>query len=103
MPPRIPLDKEAIQQFCERWGVTELSLFGSVLRDDFTHNSDVDVMVSFKPGERRTLLDMAAMRDELASLVGREVDLVTRRAIASSPNHLRRRAILEGSEVVHGP
>ena len=77
-----------------------MSLFGSVLRDDFSEGSDVDVMVSFTEEAHWSLFDMVAMRDELKALFGREVDLVSKRGIESSRNDYRRQAILESAERV---
>jgi predicted nucleotidyltransferase len=74
--PRIPIDHERIAAFCRQWQITELALFGSVLRDDFTPDSDVDVLVEFEP-EHVPGLAFFAMQDELSSLLGRNVDLNT--------------------------
>ena len=98
---RIAIPSERIAEFCERWGVAELALFGSVVRDDFGPDSDVDVLVSFDPVARRTLFDMVRMEDELSGLFGRNVDLVTRAAVEGSRNHIRRRAILDSAQVIH--
>ena len=102
MSPQLPLDTAKMREFCSRWKITELALFGSVLRDDFGPKSDVDVLVSFAPDARWTLLDHVRMRDELAEMFGRGVDLVTRRAMERSRNYLRRRAILGSAQVVYG-
>ncbi len=69
----LPLDK--IRAFCEKYPIRKLSLFGSVLRDDFNDESDVDVLVEFEPGALVTYLDMADMQFELQDILGREVDL----------------------------
>ena len=98
---RLGLDQEAVAAFCRRWGITELSLFGSVMRHDFSPESDVDVLASFAPDSGRSLFDYAAMRDELAAIVGRRVDLVNREAVDKSANQMRRRAILESAELVY--
>jgi predicted nucleotidyltransferase len=95
---RIPIDYEAIAAFCRRHGIVELALFGSVLRDDFRPDSDVDVLVSFAPDARPTLFDLVDMQDELRSLFGREVDLLTRRGVEASRNPERRQAILSSAE-----
>jgi len=102
MSPRIPLDREKLADFCRRWQVTESALFGSVLRDDFGPDSDVDVLVTFAPEAHRTLFDLFDMEEELGAILGREVDLVSRRAIESSRNYLRRRGILSSAQVIHG-
>lgn len=95
---RIAIPYEAIVEFCKRWKVTELALFGSVLRDDFRPDSDVDVLVTFAPDSRWTLFDLVHMEDELEEIVGRKVDIVSRRAVEQSENYIRRRAILGAAE-----
>lgn len=98
MKPRIPLDKEGIARFCRRWKITELSLFGSVLRDDFRPDSDIDVLVSFSPDAEWGLFEHVAMQEELAAMFNRKVDLITRRAVEHSRNPLRRQIILESAQ-----
>src|SRR5690606_29426483 len=92
---------EQLADFCRRWQVTELALFGSVLRPDFNAASDVDVLVTFAPAARPTLFDLAEMQDELERLFGRPVDLLTKRGVQESPNFLRRKAILESAQVIY--
>ena len=92
---RIELDQQSLDAFCQKHGLRKLSLFGSVLRDDFRPDSDVDVLVEFRPGVRAGYLTMAAMERELVSLLGRRVDLRT-------PNELSRYfrdEVLRGAEV----
>ena len=101
MTARIAIPADGIAAFCERWQVTELALFGSVLRDDFGPESDVDVLVSFEARARHTLFDMVRMEEELKALFGREVDLAERAGIETSRNHIRRRAILESTETIY--
>jgi uncharacterized protein len=96
---RIPL--QDIRRFCRRWKVSELALFGSVLRDDFQPDSDVDVLMSLEPDARVGLFDLVTMQRELASIFGREVDLVDRAAIEKSQNYIRRKAILGNFEVIY--
>jgi predicted nucleotidyltransferase len=91
---RIDIPHEAIAAFCRRWKITELSLFGSVLRDDFRPDSDVDVLVTFAPNHQLTLFDLVQMERELQGIVGHPVDLVERESIEESPNYIRRNAIL---------
>ena len=102
MNVKMQVSQRDIGDFCERWQITELALFGSALRDDFGPDSDVDVLVSFDGDARHTLFDMNRMEEELESMFGRRVDLVSRRGIEGSRNHLRRRAILESAEVIYG-
>jgi predicted nucleotidyltransferase len=98
MASRIELDAETIREFCVRWKVTELSLFGSVLREDFGPQSDVDVLVSFSPDACGSLFDLVDMEEELESLFGRKVDLVEAVGLR---NPFRRKAILESRRVIH--
>ena len=95
------IDRPRIAGYCRKWKITELSLFGSVLRDDFGPDSDVDVLVRFAPEADWGLLDHVAMEEELCAIVGRKVDLVTRRAVERSANRIRREAILGSAEVVY--
>jgi hypothetical protein len=94
--PRIAIDydKEKLRDFCRRWKITEFSLFGSVVRDDFGPESDVDVLVTFAADARRSLFDMVHMEDELVEIFGREVDLLTRRSVERSLNPIRKTSIL---------
>lgn len=85
---------DRLADFCRRWRVAELALFGSVLRDDFGPASDVDVMVTFEPGTERRYYHLSEMREELEGLFGRSVDLVERRVVEASENYIRRRHIL---------
>lgn len=101
MSARIEIPRGALATFCEKWQIVELSLFGSVLRDDFRPDSDVDVLVRFAPDAGHTLFDLVRMQDELRDLFGRDVDLVTKSAIEASRNYLRRKAILEAAEVIY--
>lgn len=98
--PTIALEipKKPVADFCRRWDISELALFGSVLRPDFRPDSDVDVLVTFAPEAHWTLLDCVRMEQELAGIFGRPVDLVSRRAVEQSSNPIRRRQILESAE-----
>lgn len=78
----ITLPMDAIIAFCEKYPIRKLSLFGSVLRDDFRADSDVDVLVEFLPGARISYFDMAEMQFELEDLLGRQIDLLTPKAIS---------------------
>ena len=92
---------ETIQAFCQRWQVIEFALFGSVLRDDFRPDSDIDVMVQFAPEARPTFSTLDLMEAELKAIFHREVDLVTRQGIETSRNYLRRREILSSAQVIY--
>ncbi len=98
---RIEIPEDRIADFCRRWKINELALFGSVLRDDFRPDSDVDVLVTFAEDARWTLFDIVHMEDELEALFGREVDLSERRAVEKSENYIRRRSILKSARTVY--
>lgn len=98
----VDYDDAQLSAFCQRWQIAELSFFGSVLRDDFSPDSDIDILVKFHPDAKPTLFDMVNMRTELEALLGRRVDLVSRRGVEASRNPLRREAILTSAEVVYG-
>ncbi|MEP0917543.1 nucleotidyltransferase domain-containing protein [Leptolyngbya sp. DQ-M1] len=89
-----------LTEFCQRWQVAELSLFGSVLRDDFNSESDISA-ISYQPTAKRGLFEKLQMQDELESLFQRKVDLVSKKAIEQSPNWLRRKNILSTAEVIY--
>ena len=98
---RLGLPMNAIEAFCDRWQVAELALFGSVLRDDFGPESDIHMMIRFKTKRTPGLFGIVEMEWELAELLSHRVGLVTREAIESSRNHIRRKAILESAKVVY--
>ena len=96
----MPLPMDAIRTFCDKWKIRELAVFGSILRDDFGRRSDVDFLYVLEPGVRWGF-DIVRMEEELASIVGRRVDLVSRKAIEQSDNWMRRENILSSAEVIH--
>jgi uncharacterized protein len=99
--PNIDVPEAALAEFCRRWDVVEFGLFGSVLRDDFGPESDVDVILEFAPEARRSIRDLLAIDDELAELFGRKVDVLERSLVEKDPNWIRRRSILGGSRVIY--
>ncbi|MFW6255857.1 MAG: nucleotidyltransferase family protein [Candidatus Sumerlaeota bacterium] len=98
----VQANEEKIADFCRRWNVSNLSLFGSALRDDFREDSDIDLLVAFSEDADPSLFDLARMQRELQDIFGRKVDLVSRRGLESSRNYLRRDAILDAAETVYG-
>ena len=96
--PRIDIPMENIRAFCVKWKIVEFSLFGSVLRDDFRPDSDIDVLLSFEENTDWSLYDLVDMKDELKTIFGREVDLVEKEAIR---NPYRRRSMLAQHEVLY--
>jgi predicted nucleotidyltransferase len=98
---KIRLSREQVKQFCDRWQITEFALFGSVLRDDFHPESDIDILVTFAPEAHHTLFDLVRMENELKEIFKRDVDLVSRRGIERSLNYLRRHEILSSAQVIY--
>ncbi len=98
----IDLNMSAVADFCRRWHINEMSLFGSVLRDDFTEDSDVDVMVSFELGKEPSFMTLRDAVDELSTLVKHDVSISTRDAIMwrrTLPSI--RESILSTAEVIY--
>jgi uncharacterized protein len=87
--------------FCHRWHITEVALFGSVLRDDFSPESDIDLMVSFDLTLRRGLTETIEIQSQLQQLLGREVDLIIRKALERSENIPRRDRIINSAQVIY--
>jgi uncharacterized protein len=96
--PRIDIPTSLIEDFCRRWKISEFSLFGSVLRDDFRPDSDVDVLVEFEPDHPWSLYDVVDMEEELQAMFGRQVHLVMKGGLK---NPLRRREILRARQVIY--
>ena len=95
---RITLPQKKIGDFCLKWKISEMALFGSVLSDEFHPDSDVDVLVSFTDDDGWGLFDFVDMIDELQAIFGRKVDLVEKDSLR---NPFRRQAILAGNEVIY--
>lgn len=98
---RIDVPMEGIESFCRKWKVQRMWLFGSVLREDFGPDSDVDVLVEFAPDVRWSLLDLVGAEQELASIFGRPADLVERQCVEQSSNWIRRRHILSSARALY--
>jgi len=93
----IDYDSEKLRGFCRRWKITEFSLFGSVVRDDFGPTSDIDVLVKFAPDAPWTLSSWLEMQWELEAIFRRRVDLIEHEAVEHSDNRFRKRAILSSA------
>ena len=98
---RLGITPDAISDFCRRWGIVELSVFGSVLTEGFRPGSDVDVLVVLQEDPLRTLWDFVRMKEELSDLVHREIDLIERQVIRRSRNYIRRKVILSSARVLY--
>ncbi|MCB0196392.1 MAG: nucleotidyltransferase domain-containing protein [Anaerolineae bacterium] len=96
----IALPDQKIADFCQRWKIRELALFGSVLRPDFGPDSDVDVLVTFMPEADWGLFDHVRMQEELKQRFQRNIDLFSRRAVERSHNEYRRRENLNTAQVI---
>jgi len=101
MSLRIEVDQERLAEFCRRHHIKTLAFFGSVLRDDFRPDSDVDVLVEYEPDVHLRIRDILDQEEELVQMLGRPVDLIDRRAVEESRNYIRRREVLHTSEVVY--
>ena len=98
---KITVPQAEIEAFCRRHYIRRLALFGSVLRDDFGPDSDVDVLVDFDRGVDLGLLEIVAIENELSAILGRKVDLADREEVERSDNYIRRRHILCTAETVY--
>ncbi|MEG4420305.1 nucleotidyltransferase family protein [Microcoleus sp. LAD1_D5] len=95
---RLKVSLDAIAQFCQRWNIVEFALFGSVLRDDFRPDSDVDVLVTYDPSHRLTLSHLLGMQEEIEHLFQRSVDLVEKKLLE---NPYLRSNILKTHQVIY--
>ena len=94
-------DPSIIAAFCQRWEIVEMDVFGSVLREDFRADSDIDLLVEFAPGTVWSLFELSRADHELTRVLGRQVDLVEKSAVELSSNWIRRRSILESARRVY--
>jgi len=101
--PPLPIDLPMgrLAAFCRRWKIARLELFGSALREDFAPDSDLDFLVTFAPDAAWSLFDHFHMENELVQLLGRDVDVVDRDAVAESRNWLRRQEIFSTARTVY--
>ena len=95
--PKIEIPEGKIAEFCRRHRVRSLSLFGSVLREDFDSDSDVDVLVEFEPDAQVGFIAMSRMQREFSALLGRPVDLVPREGLKP----IIREAVLSSAEELY--
>ena len=97
----IEIPEARLKAFCEKWGIRKLELFGSVLREDFGADSDVDVLATFAPDAALSLFDLVGAELELQDIFGRPVDLLDRSSVEHSENWIRRRRILESARTIY--
>lgn len=97
MPAAIAVDHQTITDFCRRHCIRHLALFGSVLREDFRPDSDIDVLIEFKPNQTIGLIRLAGIERELSELLGRKADLRT----AADLSHYFRDDVVRTAETLY--
>ncbi len=98
---RLGLTSQEIGNFCQQWGITKMALFGSILREDFRADSDIDLLITFAPDARQGLLTLAKMKHELEFRLNRSIDLVPEASIQMSDNWIRQREILSTAQTIY--
>jgi uncharacterized protein len=98
---RLGLSSQEVATFCQQWGITKMALFGSILRDDFRVDSDIDLLITFAPSARQGLLTLAKIKYELESQLQRPVDLIPEASIQMSDNWIRQREILSTAQTIY--
>lgn len=101
MQPHINFNQHELDLICQKWNISELSFFGSVIREDFGAKSDIDILVEFHPDAIITLSKFERIRIDFENFFGRKVDLVSKRAVVESRNALRRKAVLSTFRVLY--
>ncbi len=98
----VELSDAAIEKVCRKYGVEELSIFGSALRDDFGPGSDVDFLVVFNNNDAGPWMSkFTDLEEELSRVIGRKADVVDKRGVEQSENYIRRRHILSSARVIY--
>ncbi len=100
MQERLQTSLSKIADFCQRWHIIEFALFGSVLRDDFRPDSDIDILVVYQPDFKQTFEDKIQAQTELEALFNREVDITRKHGLV---NPFSRREILQQHRIIHPP
>ncbi len=100
---RLKLSQIDINKICEEWNIRKMSLFGSILRDDFNDNSDIDILVQFNPDARQGLLTLARLKHYLEDMTQRSVDVVVQESVENSENWIRKQEILNTAQVIYYP
>jgi predicted nucleotidyltransferase len=96
--PELPIPR--LREFCSKWKIAELAVFGSYLRDDFGPDSDIDFLVTWAPSADWSLLDLVRMERELGTIIGCKADVVLRRTVERSRNWIRREEILSSAKTL---
>jgi uncharacterized protein len=98
---RLGLSSQEIATFCQHWGITKMAVFGSILRDDFRPDSDIDLLLTFAPNARQGLLTLAKIKHELESRLNCPVDLAPEASIRTSDNWIRQQEILSTAQTIY--
>jgi predicted nucleotidyltransferase len=102
MTPRdLGIEADRIADFCRRWKIDRLAVFGSALREELRPDSDIDLLVTFSSDADWTMFDHFTMEEELSRILGREVDLINVRAIEENPNPITRHEILDSARQIY--
>jgi len=98
----LPISDEALAEFCKKWKIRELYVFGSALRpEDFNDDSDFDLIADFEPDAPWSLFDLMHLEWELTDLVGRRTEVIERKAIEEDPNRRRKAHILGQARLLY--
>jgi predicted nucleotidyltransferase len=100
-PMSLGVGADRIADFCRRWKISKLAVFGSVVQGELRPDSDIDMLVTFRNDADWTMFDHFIMEDELSHLFSREVDLISVRAIEENPNPITRREILDSARQIY--
>ncbi len=98
---RLKLSQIDINKICEEWNIRKLFLFGSILRDDFNENSDIDILIQFNPDARQGLLTLAKLKHHLEDMTQRSVDVAVQESVENSDNWIRKQEILNTAQVIY--
>ena len=93
----ISVDRNALEEICRKWGIESVALFGSALRDDFTPQSDIDLLIEYAPGVRHSLFQYGFMNEDFERVFGRKIDLVRAAGLRTSRNEIRRENIFSSA------
>ena len=100
-PKDIGIEADRIADFCQRWKISRLAVFGSTVREELRPDSDIDLLVTFRSDADWTMFDHFIMEEKLSCLLGREVDLISVRAVEENPNPITRREILDSARQIY--
>lgn len=93
------MDKE-IKRICKKWNISEFSFFGSVNTERFNSESDIDILLTFKNNASIGFFELSDIKEELEKVLGREVDIITKRGLEKSKNPVRKKSILNSSKII---